>query len=337
MKCRSVAVAATLALLAGLATPLSAAAEDDEKMKIATVAPERTPWADLLKRYRKAVKEASGGRIDVKTYLGGIKGDEQSIVRQVYKGTLQAGGVSTGAMATLVPELSMLELPYLFDSADQADAILDGPVKPLLEKLLEAKGFKLLMYSENGYRSFGTRGGFVKSPADLKDKKMRAQENPVHVEMYRALGAAPVTISVGEVMPSLQTGVVLGFDNTPLFTQAVSWHQAIDHYTVTEHIYQPAVVVANKEWFDKLSAEDQKALTDPAGDLEKKGRKAVRALEPLLLQNFEKQNVKVYKLTEAEKQAYRDATRGVWDKAREGASDDGKALLDAILAAKGGK
>ena len=332
---------AGLMLCAGmLVTPLAASAEDPEIIvaKVASVAPARTPWADLLKLYRKQVKKGSAERVKMRVYLGGIKGDEQSIVRQVFKGTdLQIGGVSTGAMAVLVPDMDILELPYLFESFEEADRILDIVARPYIEKMLAEKGFKLLMLSENGYRSFGSKGGFIKSPADLDNRKMRSQESPVHVETYRALGASPVTISVGEVLSALQTGVVEGFDNTPLFTQAVSWHQAVDHYTVTRHIYQPAVVFANKAWFDGLPAEVQNAMTAPIAELEPKGRAAVRALGPLLLKNFEKQNVAVYTPTEAELDVFRKATRPVWAKRRESASDIGKEMLDAIIKAKAAK
>ncbi|MCA9525741.1 MAG: TRAP transporter substrate-binding protein, partial [Myxococcales bacterium] len=298
--------------VAALAGPALAGDDGEVNMKLATVAPKGTPWSDLLERYKAAVDEKSGGKIKVRAFLGGVKGDEQSIARQVYKGSLQMGGVSTGAMAAIVPDMDILELPYLFDDFAQADAILDQ-VRPIVEKLLEEKGFKLIMYSENGYRSFGLKGfegddtkeRFIHSPADLKAVKMRSQESPVHVAMYRALGASPVTIAVGEVLSSLQTGVCEGMDNTPLFIQAVSWHQAIKYYTVSEHIYQPALLVVNKAWFDGLDPEVQKAIVEPALGLEKKGRKAVRALEPLLLKNLEKGGTKVYELTEAERDAFR--------------------------------
>lgn len=325
------------AILGMLAPATTAFAEEGEfEVKVATVAPARTPWAKLLKKYRSALKTLTEGRVKMRVYLGGIKGDEQSIVRQVYKGTLHIGGVSTGAMATVVPDLDLLELPYLFASHEEADRILDGPAKPIIEEMLAAKGFKLLMYSENGYRSFGTKNGFVKTPADLKAVKMRSQESPVHVATYRALGAAPVTISVGEVMSSLQTGLVDGFDNTPLFTQAVSWHQAIKYFTVTQHIYQPALVIANKAWFDGLPPDIQAAMLKPVPKLEQLGRKAVRLLGGALLDNFVKLGVEVYTLTDAEKKAFQDRTRPVWSERRAAAGDLGKKLLDAILAAKQG-
>jgi TRAP-type C4-dicarboxylate transport system substrate-binding protein len=333
---------AALALLS-LCFTFPVLAQDAGTMKLATVAPDGTPWADLLKRYKKAVEEKAGGKMTVRAFLGGIKGDEQSIARQVYKGSLQMAGVSTGAMAVLVEDLDILELPYLFDSLEQADKVLDV-VRPIVEQLLEEKGFKLVMYSENGYRSFAmvphsddpNRERFIKTIADLSAVKMRSQESKVHVNMYRALGASPVTIAVGEVMPGLQTGVVHGLDNTPLFIQAVGWHQAARYFTVSEHIYQPALLVVNKAWYDGLSPDLQAAVIGPREALEAKGRKAVRALSPLLVKNFEASGVKVYTQTAAERDAFRKATRPTWDQRRASATPLGQKLYDAILAAKGG-
>ena len=245
----------------------STASFAQEKVKIATVAPDGTPWAVLLNKYKKKVKKLSDKRLKPKVYLGGIKGDEQSIVRQVHKGSLQMGGVSTGALSTIAKDVEILELPYAFSSYEAADKVLDE-ARPLVSKILEEKGFKLIMYSENGYRSLGTKEKCIKTPADLKAVKMRSQESDVHVETYRALGASPVTISVGEVLSSLQTGVVDGFDNTPLFTQAVGWNQAVKYYTTTRHIYQPALIVANLEWYQKLPEDLQKLLIDEGLKLE---------------------------------------------------------------------
>ncbi|MEZ4470052.1 MAG: TRAP transporter substrate-binding protein [bacterium] len=332
----------SLIAVAALVSPALAGDDGEVNMKLATVAPKGTPWSDLLERYKAAVDEKSGGKMKVRAFLGGVKGDEQSIARQVYKGSLQMGGVSTGAIAAIVPDMDILELPYLFDDFQQADAILDQ-VRPIVEKLLEEKGFKLVMYSENGYRSFGMKAfdgapekeRFIHGPADLNAVKMRSQESPVHVAMYRALGASPVTIAVGEVLSSLQTGVVEGVDNTPLFIQAVSWQQAIQYFTVSEHIYQPALLVVNKAWYDGLPPDLQTAVLAPKEALEAKGRMAVRSLGPLLLKNFEAQNVKVYKQTPDEKKAMQAATRPTWAARREQASETGKQLFDAIMKAKG--
>lgn len=323
------------ALALGLFASPAMAGDAEFTLKIATVAPNQTPWTALLKRYRKAVKKASDGRIKVKIYAGGVKGDEQSIVRQTFKGKLQGAAVSTGAMATIVKELEILELPYLFENFGEVDNILHGTALPIISEILEAKGFTLVILSENGFRNFGTKGTFIKSPADLKARKMRSQESAVHLNMYRALGASPVAIAVSEVQSSLKTGVVDGFDNTLLFTQAVGWQQSIDHWTVSDHIFQPAVVAVNTEWLKSLPPELQAAVLDPAKSLGKKSLKAIRALGPALAENMKAQGIQLYTLTGGEKAAFKAATRPTWDTAREKTSDLGKKLLDTIIKAKG--
>ena len=302
---------------------------DPIKFKIATIAPDGTPWAALLNTFKKKVRKQSEKSLMPRVYLNGLKGDEQSIVRQVYKGSLQMGGVSTGALSTIVPDMDILELPYAFPDFKTADAVLEK-VRPTVEKLLNEKGLTLLMYSENGYRSFATKDKCIKSPADLKAMKMRSQESEVHVETYRALGASPVTISVGEVLSSLQTGVVNGFDNTPIITQALGWNQAIKYFSNTRHIYQPALIIMNKAWFDGLSPEQQEILRSNGQKLENKGRKMVRKLEPYLMKNFTNQEVTVCELSDAERTAFKAATAKVWDVRAAKASALGKKLIEAM-------
>lgn len=302
---------------------------DPIKFKIATIAPDGTPWALMLNTFKKRVRKQSKKALMPRVYLNGLKGDEQSIVRQVYKGSLQMGGVSTGALSTIVPDMDILELPYAFPDFATADKVLDS-VRPTVEALLNEKGMTLLMYSENGYRSFATKDKCIKSPADLKAMKMRSQESEVHVETYRALGASPVTISVGEVLSSLQTGVVNGFDNTPIITQALGWNQAIKFFTNTRHIYQPALIIMNKSWFDGLSPDQQKLIRENGMKLEKKGRKMVRSIEPALMKNFVNQEVQVCELTDAERAAFKKATAKVWDIRAKKASALGKKLIEAM-------
>lgn len=324
--------AALLAISTPSLSPLRATearAEGAVEFKIATIAPKGSPWAVLLNKFKGAVSKATGKALAPRVYLDGIKGDEQSIVRQVYEGKLQMGGVSTAALATIAHDMDIIELPYAFTSFEQADRTLDT-ARPLVEEILAEKGLMLLMYSENGYRSFATQRGCVRKPSDLSAKKMRSQESEAHVETYRALGASPVTLPVSEVISSLQTGVVEGFDNTAIITQALGWDQGIKHFTTSEHIYQPALIVMNKAWFESLSAEHQKAVRESGLALEEKGRKLVRDLGPILLQNFKERGVEVCELTAAERAAFKEATKGVWDLRAQKASPKGLKLLEIL-------
>jgi tripartite ATP-independent transporter DctP family solute receptor len=308
------------------------AEEPEFVMKVATVAPVGTPWATQLKKVKTAIKEQSGGRIKVKTYLGGALGDEIATAEATKRGTIQCFGGTFGALASAVPELDVLELPYLFPSEKKADEILDDVIRQDLEALLWERGYKLLLYSENGYRSIGSTFE-VKGPADLKGRKMRAQQSDVHLNTWKAFGASPVPIAVIDVLPGLQTGVVDGFDNTPLFAFAASWHQAISHYTLTKHIYQAGVVVLSRKFWESLPADLQTIVMGDPADMAKKGRRGVRAIGPMLEQNFVDAGIILNKLSDADRSAFAAKAQEVHDKFRSSTTAQGKALLDKIKAA----
>ena len=196
------AAAASLATLGGLKT---AVAEDKYELKIATVAPDRTPWADLLKSYKKTIEVASKGRIKVRVFLGGTMGDENETVRMTARGQLSGVGASTGAVASLVEELAAIEIPFQFASANEADYVLDKFLMVPMEEKFRAKGLVLGFWSENGFRHFGASFP-VHKPGDLKNKKMRSQESYVHIEMWKQLQAAAQAIPQGATKEMVAKG-----------------------------------------------------------------------------------------------------------------------------------
>jgi TRAP-type C4-dicarboxylate transport system substrate-binding protein len=324
------ALAAVLLLSFVMVSPQEAAAQEGEvyTMSFQTVAPKRTPWARQLNRLKKHWEKESGGRLKIKVFLG--RGNEKALVRKCKAGELQAVGVSTAAMADEVPEMGVFELPYLFSSADQADKVIDNHLFEPVGEILRENGFQILLFTENGYRNFATKGKVIKSPEDLATLKMRTQENWIHEETYKALGGNPVRISVAEVLTSLSTNQVNGFDNTPLFAFATSWFSQIDTWTVSDHIYQPAVVVFNKKWFDSLPPDLQKILTDVRAKETPKGRRAVRGLTPKLLEKLGEKGVTIYRMTPQEKAAFAKKTRGVHQQFRKKVGAKGAKLLDLI-------
>lgn len=320
-----------LAFFLALGMTVPAFAQDKPYvMNLGTVAPPNTPWGKQLKSMKKRIEKDSGGRIKVKLFMG-TAGGENSIVRQTKRNELQAAGVSTGAMASSVPEMHVFELPYLFSSSAQADKIIDTHLYGPTKDLLASYGFVLYMFAENGFRNFAAKGKCINKPEDLADLKMRSQESWVHEETYRALGGNPVRIAVPEVLSSLQNNNVQGFDNTPLFGFAASWYQAIDHWSLTDHIYQPAVIVYNKQWFDKLPEDLQKVLL---ADREKEtsyGRNLVRKLHPKLVKNLEAAGITVCKVSDEEKAVFAKRAEKVQQMYRKKYGKKGAKLLDLVL------
>ena len=310
-----------------------ARADEPLVLKIATVAPEGTPWSVGLVEFKAMVEARTNGAITVKPFFGGVLGDENETVIACQRGQIQGVGSSTGAFASVVPELAVLELPFLFQSTEEVDHILNDVILTTAEKAFRDRGLVLGFWSENGYRSFGTTFGFVKSPADLAGHKMRAQENPVHLAMYRAFGASPVPIPVTEVLTSMQTGVIDGYDNTPLFAQAASWTEATKYFTMTNHIYQPAAIAFNEAWFDALTAEQQAILVSARDELSPRMLGEIRALHPMLVENLVYLDVQVYSPTSAELATFHGPAKTARDTYLATASAGEKAMYEKIAAA----
>jgi TRAP-type transport system periplasmic protein len=312
-----------------LAVPGASLAEE-YVLKIATVAPKGTPWSKLLLKFQTNVDKASGGRIKVKLYLGGTMGDENETVRMASRGRLQGVGASTGAVASLVPELNAVEIPFMFRSAKEADYVLDKKLLTPMEGLFRERGLILGFWSENGFRHFGSKDTAIKSPADIKGKKMRSQESFVHLAMWKALSASPQAIPTTEVLTALKTGAVDGFDQALLYAIAAGWHNSIKYLTVSGHIYQPAVIAFNKDWFDKLPADLQKVLIDEGRKIVREGRSAIRKLNPELLDVVKSAGVSIHTLSKSERADFEKATFGVRAEFRKKQGKKGAEILDLV-------
>ena len=324
-----------IALTAFVALPASAEAE--YTLKVGSVAPEGTPWADMLDRLRKQLEKNANGRIKAKAFLSGKLGGEREMVDDTKKGTLQMFGGSIGAIASLhAPELGVYELPFIFGSDAEADYVMNA-TREKVTKILDNKGFVMSMWAENGWHGYGTKkraDGSVKciqSPDDLKGLKMRSQEAIIHIDTYKAFGASPVEMAVPEVLAALQTGTVDGYSNTPLFSFSTSWYSGIDAFAYTKHIYQPGVLVYSKKWFDTLPADLKTVLLNR--DEEKDGFRSVRMLTEPLLENLKAAGKTVCTLDAQQTAVFAAKAKPVWDAfAKKGPAY--KDMLDAVLKAK---
>jgi TRAP-type C4-dicarboxylate transport system substrate-binding protein len=304
------------------------------KVKFGTVAPAGTPWAQTLEDIKKRVKKASKGKLKVKTYLGGQLGGELEILQKIRRGNIQGGGLTSAALASVLPELDVLELPYLFESYEEADFVLDNYLFDIFEKLFLEKDLILVTWAENGWRNIGHKDKAILKPADLLGEKMRSQESKVHLAFWQALKASPQAISTAETLPALQTGVVKGFDNTPLFTLAAEWHTAIKHFSVTEHIYQPAAIVYSSRFWKKTSDSDKKILLDKGRDLAPESRTSVRALGGELISVLKGSGITVYELTVTQKTAFKNVLRPLHREMVKSIGGNAQMIYDLIQKAK---
>lgn len=309
------ALALTLGVLGAAAlalAPSSGRAGAQYELNIGSLAPKGTPWMDTLEQMEKQIEADSGGRINVILRPPGVM-SEVEMVRETRKGErLQGAGVTTAAIAEggNIPQLQLAELPYLFNTDAEADHILDNVLWAPMSDIMQRRGFVLAVWSENGWRSFGTKGAPIRTPEDLKKFKMRAQESAVHMEMYKAYGGQAVQKPMTEVLTALQSNVIDGLDNTALYIQAGGLAEPLDYFTVSRHIYQPAAIIYSKRWFDSLPPDLQQVVTKPKA-LATDARKKIREEEKAMMENFAIFDVEVIELSAAEREAFAAVARKI--------------------------
>lgn len=331
MKKSLIFISAALALSMAVIGP-AIAEEPEFVMEVGTVAPSGSPWAEQLKRFKKEVQEATGGRLKVKLRLG--RGNERSLARRTQMGSMQSFAGSVGGMSSIVREVNVIEAPYLFEDFAAADKALDDPnVRKIVKKVLSQRGLIFGAWSENGYRSYFSKQK-IRKPDDMRGIRFRSQESLVHVETYEAFGATPVPIDNGNTLMSVQTGVVDGFDNTPLFAMAGSWYQGLKagerNIFLSRHCYQPALITYSKKWFDTLPKDIQQVITGLDQEFTVWGRAQVRKVEPVLLKNLARYGYDIHDPTPEELAPFKAKQEAVPDRVAKEMGPQGVALLKAI-------
>jgi TRAP-type transport system periplasmic protein len=292
------------------------ASTQEYRVKFGSVIPKDSPWETGLNEYIKYAEGKSNNTLKFKTYLGGQLGGEVEMIKSVSMGTLEGGAFSTAAIseALSIPQLQVFELPFLFESDEEADAVMDAMFKTM-SGILEKKGLVLIMWGTNGWRSFGSRTKPILKPSDLKGMKMRSQESEVYINFYKSLGATPVPISTPDVLVSLKSGMVDGFDQTPIFSVSTGWVTASKHFTLSNHIYQPGAIVISKRFYEKLPDEAKQAILASSAriNLQKRTNKYVRDEDAEIVASMaEGFGIKPVSLTDAQRNEFKNATKGVY-------------------------
>lgn len=239
----------------------------DFKLKLANAGPadpaDRTVIAvEILKNH---VETKTGGTVKIEAFHASQLGSEKEILEGLKLGTIELGVVTTGPVPTLFKPIMVFDIPYLFPSQVVAWDVLDGPFgQKLMEEMRKATGIRTLAISENGYRHFVTSDRQVKSVADMKGLKIRTMENPAHMKMVEALGAAPTPVAFGELYMALQQGVVDGCELPVTLTNNGKYYEVQKHTIMDGHLYNPMILFVNDKVWGKLSQDEKTALYEGA-------------------------------------------------------------------------
>ncbi|MEI6384261.1 MAG: TRAP transporter substrate-binding protein [Betaproteobacteria bacterium] len=252
MKQLSVTLVATGALIAG-----SVQAADPILIGIGYPTPLVGPHGAGAKGFEEELNRLAPGRFKVQHFPGGSLGGEREMVESLQLGTLQMAITGTAIIGNFVPEMMVMDIPFLFRDSAHARNTLDGQIgKDLLNKFNQ-KNLVGLTFGEIGFRHITDNKKAIKSADDLRGLKIRTMENPVHLAAFRALGAQPTPMAWTEVMTALQQGTIDGQENPISIIVSTKLWQTQKYMTLSRHVFTPIAFTMSGAFFTKLSPSDQ--------------------------------------------------------------------------------
>lgn len=232
--------------------------------KIATLSPDGSSWMVIMRQAGKDIALKTDNRVKFKFYPGGVMGNDQAVFRKIRAGQLHGTATTGGAISAYYKDAQIYGLPVIFKNQEEVDYVrarMDGEIMQGLE--------------DNGFVSFGLADGgmaYVMSKAETPDveqlnkrKVWVPSDDTAMLETAQAFGIHPVPLNLGDVLTSLQSGLVDTVATSPIAAIALQWHTQVEYITDVPLMYLYALLAVDKKVFDKLSAPDQLVMRDIMG------------------------------------------------------------------------
>jgi len=318
------------ALLLAAAAPAFAQTKD---LVMGNVNPPKHGTALAAQQFADKVGELTGGKIKVIHHHSGALGGEREVAQQIQLGTVDFGPITTAPLATLVPEMSAFQLPYIFRDYSHVYAALDGSdfIRKYYEPVLDKKGLKLIGFFAAGYR--GIYGHFpINSVADVKGKKIRVQEDKILVATFKALGMISTPIAFPEVATSLQTKVIDSAEGGINTFYHNKFYDIVKYVADVRHTHQVIVLMMSKASWAKQDPATQKAITEAAKYAEQWNRKFILDEDRDIQAQVKAKGVTI---TKPDAAPFRQATVSVYEEFyATPAGKDARKVVDHILSIK---
>jgi TRAP-type transport system periplasmic protein len=259
--------AAAFAALAGVPFAARAQAAVALRFSSSMTADDNAAHYVWYQRLDANLKAAVGDRIKIDYFPNNQLGKESDVVQQVKVGSIDMMVTGSSIWATVLPELGMLDLGYVFDSYAHVAKSMDGATGTQLNNLLQQRtGCSVLTWTSHfGPRSVYTKAQ-IKSLADIKGVKLRVLPTPAFIETFKIMGAIPTPIPFGELYMAAQTGVVDGFEHDAATVLASKLNEVTNSCWLTEHLFSPMVVVIGKRSLDRIPADLRPAFMKAVAD-----------------------------------------------------------------------
>ncbi|MBN2423705.1 MAG: TRAP transporter substrate-binding protein DctP [Calditrichaceae bacterium] len=232
-----------------------------ERIKFATVAPEGSTWMNVMKDFSKEVSEKTNGNVEFKIYGGMVQGDEKDVLRKIRINQLQSGGFTGVGLGEILPEVRILESPFMFKNKEEIDYIYEKFHQRFFDGF-EKQGYILLGWAEVGYVYVYTNS-MVRNTEEFRGVKMWMWEgDPLAEATFKAFNINPIPLSLADVLTSLQTGLIDRVYTSPLACITLQWFTKIKYFVDVPLTNSIGAVLVSAKSFKKLSDSEQQIMLE---------------------------------------------------------------------------
>nr|WP_278434455.1 DctP family TRAP transporter solute-binding subunit [Brucella anthropi] len=307
-------IASTLAA-ALFAVPSASQAEIREmRLRAGTSQSDQHPDYLGFKKFAEIVSEKSGGKIKITVAPGATLGTDVQMQANLQAGTQDFMTTSPVTMAGQIPQVSILDLPYVFKTSEEYDKLMDGPVGAKFNELMAEKGWIGLGFTNNGFRETTSKVKAIARWEDFGGLKIRAIQNPMYLELFKTLGANPTPLPVSEIYTALETGTVEAQENPLPQIVFMRLFEVQKYLSLTNHSLNSVVLLMGKPSWNKLNDDEKKLITDAAREVTLYKRDLVKTKTADWLKTVQEAGVEVNEISPKERQRFADKTKPVVEK-----------------------
>lgn len=289
----------------------SALAQTPLTLTLAHNASGGTPRAEAIARFADTVKDKSGGRLVIEANPGGAIQENRDVLLDLRTGKLDMSSYPQGRLASAVPEVDALTLPYAFLTAQKAWDVLDGAIGQELGAKIESQGMIVLAWMNNGARHFTSSKKPIRSPEDLRGLRIRTTGDKATIDMMAVLGAQVVPIGYSYLKDAVKTGYVDAQENSLNVMYLRKVHEEQKFITITRHNYTFSPLLISRTSWGRLSPGDREMVRAAARDAAVLQRKIFEDADNKILEEY--RNMASITLTTPDPAPFRAAVAKVWD------------------------
>ena len=246
------------------------------------------------------LQKKTNGDLGLDIYHSSQLGSERDAIEGVSMGTLEMTLVSSAPLGNFTDAFMIFDLPFIISDRIKAYAWMDGPQGQAILDSLKPKNIIGLSIWENGFRNLSNSKRPVVKPEDVKGMKIRLMENKVHVASFQQLGAYPTPMPMGELFTALQQNTVDGQENPLVIIYTSKLYEVQKYITLTGHFYAPAILLINKDVWEKLTADQRKIMTESVAEARDWERKYCIEVDGQMAETLKKAGLEITQPDKAE-------------------------------------